>query len=326
MPTDAPPTDGLTLVIPVLNPGRFAGPLAGAVAAQTRRPDQVVVLDSESTDGSLGAFAGLGAEVHRVPRAAFDHGGTRALGARLARGRTLVYLTQDALPAPDAFAALLAALGAAPDVGAAYGRHLPRPGASPCGAHLRRFAYPGVSHVRRAADVPRLGLRAAFLSDSFAAYRRDALEAVGGFPARIVMGEDMHVAARLLRAGWGVAYAAEAVVEHSHDHRPTDELRQCFDTGVMHAEERWLLRTFGRPDGSAARFAWSELAYLRRHGVPAAVPRWAWRNAARLAGYRLGRAHRLLPRAVARRLSANPAYWRPAAHPPAPPAACPSAA
>jgi rhamnosyltransferase len=301
----------LSLIIPTLNPGAFAGRLVRAIEGQRLRPDEIIVLDSESDDGSVSAFKEMGAHVHVVPRGTFDHGGTRRRGMDLARGDDLLYLTQDAIPAdPHAFERLAEALHSARDIAIAYGRHQPRAGANAFGAHLRLFAYPEVSHVRSAADVPRVGLRTAFASNSFAVYRRSALEDVGGFAPRIVSNEDLHAAARMLLRGWRISYTADAVVEHSHDYSAFAEARQFFDTGVMHAEERWLLSALGVPEGSAAEFARSEYAYLRTRREPWPLARWGYRNTVRLIAYRLGRAHRVLPTLVKRRLTAQPAYWR----------------
>ncbi|BBI49658.1 hypothetical protein HORIV_20790 [Vreelandella olivaria] len=64
----------------------------------------------------------------------------------------------------------------------AFGRQLPHPDASPIAAHARYFNYPDESRVVATADIPRLGIKTAFLSNSFAAYRREALSARAGFP------------------------------------------------------------------------------------------------------------------------------------------------
>ena len=60
----------------------------------------------------------------------------------------LIYLTQDAVPFDaDAFANLVAHFEDA-EIGAAYGRQLPREKASPIEAHARHFSYPAASRVR----------------------------------------------------------------------------------------------------------------------------------------------------------------------------------
>jgi rhamnosyltransferase len=204
--------------------------------------------------------------------------------------------------------------GAAPavkllmDSSAAYGRQLPRPGAGPFEAHARLFNYPDRSEVRSMEDAKRLGIKACFFSDSFAAYRLDALEQVGGFPERAIVGEDVIVAAKLLKAGWKIAYVADACVYHSHDLTPLQEMRRYFDIGVFHARESWILREFGKPEGEGLRFLRSELRYLWQH-APWRIPESFLRAALKYFGYRLGRAERWLPLGLKRWLSLQKHFW-----------------
>ena len=130
-------------------------------------------------------------------------------------------------------------------MGAVYGRQLPHDNATVLAAQARFFNYPDSSFVNTFEDRARLGLRAAFCSDSFAAYRLSHFKAVGGFPNHVIMGEDMWVAARMLMAGFKVAYASEALVYHSHNHSFKEEFQRYFDTGVFHAQAPWLLENFG---------------------------------------------------------------------------------
>ncbi|MHB8117027.1 MAG: glycosyltransferase [Acidithiobacillus ferrivorans] len=128
----------------------------------------------------------------------------------------LVYMMQDGIQAsPDGLENLVSAFSD-PEVGVAYGRQLPRDGASPVEAHTRLFNYLEQSNKRTLADKSKLGIKAAFTSNSFAAYRTKAVFDVGGFPSKLILGEDMVVAARMLLAGWSVAYVADAQVYHSH--------------------------------------------------------------------------------------------------------------
>ena len=66
-------------------------------------------------------------------------------------------------------------------IGAAYGRQIPDEGARPVAKVKRLFNYPDESITKNAADRARFGLRTPFLSNAFAAYRRSALEEIGGF-------------------------------------------------------------------------------------------------------------------------------------------------
>jgi rhamnosyltransferase len=61
------------------------------------------------------------------------------------------------------------------------------------------------------------GLKTCFLSNSFAAHRLSALRQAGGFAPDLILGEDMHLAARLLLAGHAIRYQTSAQVYHSHN-------------------------------------------------------------------------------------------------------------
>jgi rhamnosyltransferase len=120
-----------SVIIPVLNPGPLLGPLVAALRAQTLAPDEIIVVDSASADGSAALARALGCRVMPIARAAFDHGGTRQMAAESAGGDILVYLTQDALPADDGALAALVRPFADPRVGACGGRQLPHKDANP---------------------------------------------------------------------------------------------------------------------------------------------------------------------------------------------------
>ncbi|MGH9243228.1 MAG: glycosyltransferase family 2 protein [Acidimicrobiales bacterium] len=298
------------MCIPTLDPGRWVDRLTSAIASQTLRPDSVLVIDSSSTDGSVDRFAAIGAEILRIPRSSFDHGGTRNLALDSADADVYLFLTQDAIPADDrAFEELVDGLLADDRTGAAYGRQVPRPGATSRARAHRAFNYPAESARRTATDVPELGVRAAFSSNSFAAYRRAALDDVGAFPAPVVCSEDRYVAARLLQAGWAMAYVATARVEHSHDYRLVDDFRRYFDIGVFQVSNPWFESYLGRPEREGRDLLRAQVNALRQDGIRLAGVRVAARGGISWLGFRGGRAHRWLPTAACSRWSMTPAYW-----------------
>ncbi len=296
--------------IPTLNAGPLAAELATAVEAQTVSPSRVLVLDSSSDDGTAEAFRGRGAEVLTIRREDFDHGGTRraAVDALGDSAEVVLFLTQDAVPADDtAFAHLLAAFRDE-TVAAAYGRQLPRSGASVAEAHARLFNYPAVSRVKALADAGELGIKTPFLSNSFSAYRVAALRGIGGFPSRTLFGEDMETAGKLLVEGHRIAYVAEACVRHSHSYTWREDFRRYFDIGVFHARNPWLRERFGGAGSEGLRYVRSELAYAASQ-EPSAIPSLLVRNALKFAGMQLGRHEASLPIGLKRRLTMNRGYW-----------------
>jgi rhamnosyltransferase len=301
----------VALMLPVLNPGPAAATLVAAIAAQTRAPDEILVVDSSSTDGWVEEFGRLGARIERISRAEFDHGGTRNRAFSLVDADVYLFLTQDALPADDyAFERLVAIFEQDPLVGAAFGRQLPHPTAGPAASHSRLFNYPPTSAIRTLNDIPRLGVRAAFLSNSFSGYRRAAMASTGFFAVDTIWGEDTLAAAKLLHAGWRIAYVAEARVYHSHDYTFRQEFARYFDMGVLHGRERWYIELLGGARAEGIRFVRAEWRYFVAQGVRWALLRVAVRNGIRWLGYQAGRRHRLLPPALRRMVGMNRGYWR----------------
>jgi rhamnosyltransferase len=299
----------VTLVIPTYNAAQLWPELSEGIRAQSLFPDQVIVIDSSSTDGTAELARKEGFKVVEIPQSAFNHGGTRQLGADLAEtADVLIYLTQDAIPfGTDAFANLLRAFEDV-EIGAAYGRQLPRKGAGAIEAHARHFSYPAASRVRLWESRRALGFKSIFFSDSFGAYRRSALMSVGGFSPDVIFGEDTLVVARMHRAGWKTAYVADAAVRHSHAYSIAEEFRRYFDIGVLHARENWLVEQFGSASGEGRRFVVSEFKYLLKHGVHL-VPSAVVRTFAKYLGYTIGRRESGIAPGVKYHLGLNRQYW-----------------
>lgn len=298
----------IAYVIPTYNGGQELLRLLSSLTEQPKKID-LIIIDSSSSDGTIDIVRSFTEKLEIIPSIEFNHGGTRQLMVENNPEYDIyVFMTQDAyLEDPHALEKIVAPF-ADQEIGAVCGRQLPHLDANPLASHARIFNYPSTSQVKTMADAAELGIKAAFMSNSFAAYRREALVEVGGFPKHVIFAEDMYVAAKMLLAGWKVAYEGSAECRHSHNYTIAEEFRRYFDMGVFHAREPWIRQSFGGAGGEGMRYVISELKYLgfkRLHLWPGALVR----NAAKLLGYKLGQNERRLPKGLKQKIGMYKHYW-----------------
>jgi rhamnosyltransferase len=216
----------IACIIPSYNGKAELSRLLDSLQTQTTRFD-IFIVDFSSKDGTQELAKARVKNVTVIPAVEFNHGGTRQ---RLVDHNpdydVYVFLTQDAcLASTDAVARIVEPF-ADYQVGAVCGRQLPHLDATPIAQHARFYNYPDIVQVKSIADVPKLGIKTAFMSNSFAAYRWDALKKVGGFPEHVIFAEDMYATAKMLLMGWRVVYAGNAKCRHSHNYTIIEEFER----------------------------------------------------------------------------------------------------
>ena len=301
----------ISIVIPVRNGGPDLVRCLDAIALQRIDDEvEVVVVDSESTDGSRARAERAGALVESIPASEFHHGRTRNLGARLASGDTLVFTSQDAYAANASWLARLTApLRDDERVAGVYGRQLPHDDASPPEQYFLDFLYGPTPRRQQMWAEDELSFEATLFSNVSSAMPRGTWEDYP-FSENIVMSEDQEWSRRVLLHGYAVVYEPGAVVHHSHSYTVTGALRRFFDSGVS-AEQSYVAGDRSRAAlwSAAARYARGEVSWLWTTGQRRWIPYAAVYELAKFTGLQLGRRHRLLPTSLKTRLSAYPGYW-----------------
>ena len=275
------------MIIPTLNPGAALKALLEALRRQTARPEEILIVDSCSDDGTAeGIRQEQGVRVISVKREEFDHGGTRDMALRTCAVPFVVFLTQDALPAEETCMEELLKPFEDPRVAAVCGRQMAYPEAKRAEKAVRAFRYPEGNTVWEKADIPRLGVRAFLLSDVCAAYRVSAYEAAGGFTHPLTTNEDMLMAADLLEAGYKLAYQGSAKVWHSHNYTLGQEYERNRKIGEFLAQYG---DRFGSVTGEGFALVKHVVSTLAKEGRIPEIFAFGANCGARLLGNRRGR-------------------------------------
>ncbi|MGP7960247.1 glycosyltransferase [Sanguibacter sp. A247] len=115
MASDALNPPFVTVIVPVYNVEEYLAEAVGSLTAQTYRHLEILLIDDDSTDGSLALARRLAQEDPRITVVAVDHGGlgaTRNRGLERARGDYVTFVDADDIVPPDAFSAMVASLEA----------------------------------------------------------------------------------------------------------------------------------------------------------------------------------------------------------------------
>jgi len=304
----------IDVIIPVYKPGRELFSLLDRLEEQSVPVGQIILMNTEKkyfnalVSGMKFAEKYPNVTVYHLTKNSFDHGGTRHRGVQHSKAEIFVMMTQDALPVDRRLMEKLIG-NLRGSVAVAYARQLPGADSSEFERVSRRFNYPEGSRVKTAADLDRLGIKTFFCSNVCAAYRRDIYEELGGFIRHTIFNEDMIYAAGAVRAGYGVAYEAEAKVIHSHSYSNLEQLRRNFDLGVSQADHP---EVFGASSSEAegkklVREAWR---YFREKRMPGKFPGFCVQCGFKYVGYLLGKHYQKLPRSLILRITMNQKYWK----------------
>ena len=249
-------------------------------------------------------------EVHHLEKSEFDHGGTRKKAATLSQGDIMVFMTQDALPANKKLLGnLLQPFLTQKKVGAAYARQLPKADCCFLERYTRSFNYPAGSCIRREEDVKKYGIKTYFCSNVCAAYLKKVYEKIGGFPERAIFNEDMIYAGNMVKAGYEIAYAADAQVYHSHNYSCIQQFHRNFDLGVSQKEHPEIFAGVSS-EGEGVRLVKKSLGYLCRKGRIWLIPQLILQSGFKYMGYFLGKRYQKLPQWMIQVCTMNPNYWK----------------
>ncbi len=253
---------GISLIVTVLNEGGSLSSLLDSIAAQTRRPDEVVVCDGGSTDGTLGILEAYSPSLPLVviqrPGANISEGRNAAIQA--ASCEIIAAVDAGVRLEPDWLAKIIAPLEADQGVQVVAGFFRSDP-QSPFEVALGATTLPELRDINPSTFMP---------SSRSVAFRWGAWQAAGGYPEWLDYCEDLVFDFRLAKVIGPFAFAPEAIVHF----RPRRSL------GVFYRQ----YQNYARGDGKASLFFRRHLIrYLTYFAalpftlvMSIAVSRWWW--------------------------------------------------
>lgn len=303
------------VIIPVYKPDRGFLTMVEKLQAQTVPVNRIILMNTEQKylDRLLYGTT-LEREHHNITvkhlsKREFDHGRTRNQGVKLSDAEVFVMMTQDAVPADEYLVERLLEGLRGEKAAVAYARQLPGRDSSEAERYTRQFNYPAESRLKTKADLPELGIKTFFCSNVCAAYKRDIFDELGGFVNRAIFNEDMLYAAKAVEAGFGIAYAAQAKVYHSHNYTYRQQFRRNFDLGVSQADHPEVFAAYPS-ESEGIRLVKSTAAHLREKGMYSKIPGVMIQSGFKYMGYLMGKRYRRLPRRLVLACSSNKEYWR----------------
>ncbi|MDQ6657067.1 MAG: glycosyltransferase family 2 protein [Actinomycetota bacterium] len=296
----ADPSPAVGVVVVTYSPGETLATFLDSIAAATRRPTRIVMVDNGSTDGSVerAVSSGRAELLHAGGNIGFGSAANIGVAALPAEIDFVLIANPDVILDAGSIDTLLTAAAENPGAGAVGpairttdGKLYPSARRLPTisdgvGHALLGWVWPRNPWTRRyRAEDEKVGSRAAgWLSGACLLVRRNAFDDVGGFDQRYFMYfEDIDLADRLAKAGWINLYVPDATVQHLGGHAAGRDRRRMLDEHHRSAY-RYLA------DRRSARWQ-APVRVLLRTGL--AVRAFAARHSQKVAaGAEIGTGHR----------------------------------
>ncbi|MGH2723189.1 MAG: glycosyltransferase [Actinomycetota bacterium] len=189
----------VSLVATVKDAAGEVAEFLASIAAQTRPPDEVVIVDGGSTDGTAEILREApGVSLIEEPGANIARG--RNVAVRAASHEAIACSDADCVLAPDWLERILEPLEAGADVSMGLYRPLTHGFFQACAAAV---SIREPHEIREETYMP---------SARSVAFRREVFESAGGYPEWLAIGEDMELNHRWRRSGAAMRLARGAVV------------------------------------------------------------------------------------------------------------------
>lgn len=307
--------DKVDVIIPVYKPDHKFLALMKRLENQSIPVHQIIIMNTEQkyfdrlTYGTSFQKDYRHIIVKHLSKREFDHGKTRNKGVQCSDADYFVMMTQDAVPVDEHLVEELLTQLHKEGVAVAYARQLADEDSGEIEKYTRAFNYPEQSVVKTKADLEQYGIKTFFCSNVCAAYNRKIFDELGGFVKHTIFNEDMLYAAKAVEAGYGIAYASQAKVYHSHDYGYMEQLHRNFDLGVSQAQHPEVFAAYPS-ESEGVRYVRQLIRHLKEQGLKRKIPHVIIQSGFKYIGYWCGKHYTRLPRKLVVAMSSAKEYWK----------------
>ncbi len=308
-----------SVFIPTKNPGRAIIDMVEALIDQSYTPDEILIIDSSSTDGSIellrkkhGALFNNILRVHKISPKNFGHGKTRNLAVKMLTGDVIIFLTQDVTINNASFIKNITEplrQDTEGKIAATFARQIAKPEHHILEHFFNSFYFPSYDILRMKRLARKLKMKDIFFSNAASCIRRDLLIKLP-FDESLIMCEDQKFTFDALSNGFQTLYVSKATVHHSHQYNLSFLFRRYFDCATafisMEKQTKLNIRSTG------LNFIFRELWFVLRH-KPSIIPLVILRNIAKSTATELAmfsyKYRKFLKYKKFSRISMTPNYW-----------------
>lgn len=209
----------ISVVIRTFNEAESLDSVLKALMLQTISPEEIMIVDSGSTDQTVSIARNYGATILEMPKTDFTYGRSLNIGFAASKGDLLVPLSGHAMPAHREWLESLITPFSDTRVAASSSRVIPFPKSRPL--HNYSLLWPFLL-IRR----PSINNLKVFWNTA-AAYRKRVWEELP-FNENLSACEDREWALRARRLGYHIAYEPSSVVWHYHGESYQEYLGRSF--------------------------------------------------------------------------------------------------
>jgi rhamnosyltransferase len=295
----------VSIIILTRNAGTLFKDVLTNVFKQDYEEYEVIVIDSSSDDDTVNIAKQFPVKIIVIDQKDFGHGKTRNFGAKIAKGKFLIFLTQDAVPRNNSWLTELIKGLNDKKITGVYGRQIARDDAGP----MEKYFYFKMYHDKKIVwNKNNIKYNEVIFSNANSAIRKKSL-LENPFSEKILMSEDMEWALTMVDKGFNILYQPLAIVNHSHDTSTIKLFKRYFDFGVSYSEIG-NVKNKSKFAGKGFSMFMDELKHLIVKGQIAWVPKAFLYYFAKFSGLMLGKNHKYIPKVLKIRISGHGEYWK----------------